>query len=86
VNDVTERFRSLLGRRHFVDRESGVLLVWVGVDDRAELVELVPQVGALHPEARFGVQEAGTAVAVRRSARDQELAELEARYVPPVEA
>jgi hypothetical protein len=79
-DDIAERFRALLGRRHFVDRESGVLLVWVPAD-RADLAELVGQVEARHPAARFSLQEAGSAVAIRMSAREQELAEIEALYV-----
>jgi hypothetical protein len=79
-DDIAERFRTLLGQRHFVDRESGVLLVWVPAD-RGELAELVGLVEARHPAARFSLQEAGSAVAVRMSARAQELAEIEALYV-----
>ncbi len=82
MDEVGERFRSLLGRRYFVDRESGVLLVWLAAD-RRELVDLVPLVEARHPAARFSVQEAGAAVAVRMSAREQDLAEIEALYVGP---
>lgn len=79
-DDVAARFRALLDRRHFVDRESGVLLVWLPAD-RHELAGLVPQVEARHPAARFSVQESGAAVAVRMSAREQDLAEIEALYV-----
>ena len=78
---LEERFRALLGRRHFLDRERGVLLVWVAAADRAELAALVGPVGARHPAARITVLEAGTALAVRISGRDPDLAELEARYV-----
>ena len=80
---MAARFRALLERRHFVDRETGVLLVWVPVDGavRRELAELVPQVEARHPATRVSVQEAGAAVAVRMSAREQDLAELEALYL-----
>lgn len=80
-DEVEARFRALLGRRHFLDRESGVLLVWVSPADRAEAAELVGQVGARHPAATFTVQEAGAALAVRMCGRDPDLAELEARYV-----
>lgn len=82
---VGDRFRALLDRRHFVDRETGVLLVWVPVDGtvRRELAELVPQVEARHPAARVSLQESGAAVAVRMSAREQDLAELEALYLDP---
>jgi hypothetical protein len=79
-DEVAERFRTLLGRRHFVDRETGVLLVWVPAD-RRELAELVGEVERRHPAARFSLQEAGSALAVRMSARDQDLAEIEALYV-----
>jgi hypothetical protein len=80
---VTARFRALLGRRHFVDREAGVLLVWVPSDGvvRRELAELVGQVEARHPAARISVQESGRAVAIRMSARESDLAEIEALYV-----
>lgn len=81
-DDVAARFRALLERRHFVDRESGVLLVWLPAD-RGELVDLVPLVEARHPAARFSVQEAGSATAVRMTARDQDLAEIESLYVTP---
>lgn len=82
---VTVRFRALLGQRHFLDREAGVLLVWIPADgpDRRELAELVAQVEARHPAARISMQESGSAVAVRMSAREQDLAEIEALYVDP---
>jgi hypothetical protein len=82
-DDIAVRFRALLGRRHFLDRESGVLLVWVPAD-RGELVELVGLVEARHPATRFSLQEAGSAVAIRMSAREQELAEIEALYVDEI--
>ena len=83
-DELAERFRALLGRRHFVDRESGVLLIWVPADPR-ELAELVAQVEARHPGVRFATQEAGSAVAVRMTGREQELSYLEALYVEPIE-
>jgi hypothetical protein len=79
-DEAADRFRAVLGRRHFVDRESGVLLVWVPAD-RAELAELVDRLGSRHPAARFSLQESGRAVAVRMSAQEQDLAEIEALYV-----
>jgi hypothetical protein len=79
-DEIADRFRAVLGRRHFVDRESGVLLVWVPGDVR-ELADLVGQVELRHPATSFSVQESGSALAVRMSARDQDLAELEALYV-----
>lgn len=79
-DEVTGRFRALLDRRYFVDREAGVLLVWLDAD-RRELAEVVALVEARHPAARFSVQESGAALAVRMSAREQDLAEIEARYV-----
>jgi hypothetical protein len=79
-DEIADRFRAVLGRRHFVDRESGVLLVWVPAD-RRELAELVGQVERRHPATAFSVQESGSALAVRMSARDQDLAEIEALYV-----
>jgi hypothetical protein len=78
---VEKRLRAVLGRRHFVDRETGVLLVWLPADASSELSELVNELESRHPATRFSVQETGSAVAVRMSARDQELAELEALYV-----
>jgi hypothetical protein len=80
VDEVADRFRALLGRRHFVDRESGVLLVWVPGDPR-DLAGLVAQVEARHPAARMTVLESGSAVAVRISAREQDLTEIEALYL-----
>jgi hypothetical protein len=82
-DDIAERFRVLLSRRHFLDRESGVLLVWLPAD-RGELAELIGQVEARHPATRFSLQEAGAALAIRMSARDQELAEIEALYVDEI--
>lgn len=78
---VEKRLRAVLGRRHFVDRETGVLLVWLPADASPELSELVGELESRHPATRFSLQETGSAVAVRMSARDQELAEIEARYV-----
>ena len=79
---VAQRFRALLGTRHFVDRESGVLLVWLPAGP-AELARLVGQVEVRHPAARFSLQRAGAAVAIRITAPDQDLAELEALYLLP---
>jgi hypothetical protein len=78
---VAERLRAVLGRRHFVDRETGVLLVWLPAGTSSELSELVRELESRHPATRFSLQETGSAVAVRMSARDQELAEIEALYV-----
>ena len=80
VRDVANRFSELLSHRFFVDHEPGVLLVWVDADV-LQVAELVRQVEARHPAARFTVQRSGAAVAVRMTARDQELADLESRYV-----
>jgi hypothetical protein len=84
-DEVAQRFRALLGTRHFVDRESGVLLVWLpaGLVEPAELDELVGRVEVRHPAARFSLQQAGAAVAIRMTAPDQDLAELEALYLLP---
>lgn len=82
ADEFAERFRALLGRRHFVDRETGVLLVWLPAGG-GELAELVGQLERRHPAARFSLQESGRAVAVRMSAREQDLAEIEALYVVP---
>lgn len=78
---VEKRLRTVLGRRHFVDRETGVMLVWLPADTSSELSELVSELEYRHPATRFSVQEAGSAVAVRMSAREQDLAEIEALYV-----
>jgi hypothetical protein len=80
-DEVEKRLRTVLGRRHFVDRETGVLLVWLPADASGELTELVGELETRHPATRFSLQETGSAVAVRMSARDQELTELEALYV-----
>lgn len=82
-DEVAQRFRLLLGRRHFVDREFGVLLIWVPAD-RRELAELVSKLEARHPGIRLTTQQAGSAVAVRMTGRDEELAQLEALYVEPI--
>jgi hypothetical protein len=79
-DEVEKRLRTVLGRRHFVDRESGVLLVWLPADENG-LAELVGQLESRHPATRFSLQEAGSAVALRMTARDRDLAELEALYV-----
>jgi hypothetical protein len=80
ARDVDARFSELLSHRLFVDHEPGALLVWVDADSR-QVATLVHQVEARHPAARFGVQRSGAAVAVRMTAREQELADLESRYV-----
>jgi hypothetical protein len=82
VDEVTTRFRALLGRRYFVDREAGVLLVWVPADAR-EVTPLLAQVEARHPATRIAVQESGAAVAVRITAQEQDLARLEDLYLVP---
>jgi hypothetical protein len=82
TDEVTQRFRAVLGRRHFVDRETGVLLVWLPAD-RGELAGLVGEVERRHPAARFSLQESGRAVAIRMSAQEQELAQIEALYLLP---
>jgi NTP pyrophosphatase (non-canonical NTP hydrolase) len=79
-DEVEKRLRELMGRRHFVDRESGVLLIWLAAEV-GELADAVGQLETRHPTARFSVQESGAALAVRMTARDQELAEIEALYV-----
>lgn len=71
VPDVAERFSELLSHRLFVDHEPGSLLVWVDAD-LGQVATLVRQVEARHPAARFAVQRAGAAVAVRMTAREQE--------------
>ena len=78
--DVADRFGELLSHRLFVDHEPGALLVWVDADSR-QVATLVRQVEARHPAARFAVQRAGAAVAIRMTAREEELAEIEGHYV-----
>jgi hypothetical protein len=78
---VEKRLRAVLGRRHFVDRETGVLLVWLPADASSELSELVSELETRHPATRFSLHETGSAVAVRISAQDRDLAEIEALYV-----
>jgi hypothetical protein len=80
MDEVGDEFRSVLSRRQFVDRASGTLLVWVQAEP-GELSALVSKVEARHPGARFGVDEVGSAVAVRITAREPQLAELEALYL-----
>ena len=80
-DEVEKRLRTVLGRRHFVDRETGVLLVWLPADASEQLTELVGELEVRHPATRFSLQETGAAVAVRMSARDHELAEIQALYV-----
>jgi hypothetical protein len=77
---ATERFRGLLAHRLFIDHEPGALLVWLAAD-REEVSRLVHSVEGRHPGARFTVQTSGTAVAVRMAARDEELIDLERRYL-----
>ena len=74
-DEVEKRLRTVLGRRHFVDRETGGLLVWLPADASGELTDLVGELETRHPATRFSLQETGSAVAVRMSARDQELTE-----------
>ena len=77
---MTDAFRELLSSRHFVDREVGALLIWVPTE-RPELVDLVAKIEARHPGSRFVVQESGRAVAVRVTAREEDLAVLEELYI-----
>jgi hypothetical protein len=79
-DDVAQRFRDVMGRRHFVDHEPGVLLIWVAAGQR-ELADLMPQVEARHPGVRFAVQSSGSATAVQVRARDEELTAIEELYV-----
>ena len=80
MDEDEKRLRDLLRRRHFVDRESGVLLVWLAADP-GELAEAVGQLETRHPSARFSLLESGAALAVRMAAPDHDLADIEARYV-----
>jgi hypothetical protein len=77
------RCAALIRRRHFVDREPGVLLMWMPTDVaiRTELAELLPLAEARHPAARFVVRQAGAALVVSVAAGEAELGEIEATYV-----
>src|SRR5882724_895195 len=76
------RCRALVGRRYFVDREPGALLMWLPADDatRADVATLVPQAQAWHPGVRFAIQRAGAALAVKATARESDLDHLYATY------
>jgi hypothetical protein len=82
-DDPAGRCAALVGRRHFVDREHGVLMVWMPGDDatRRELGDLVPLVQQRYPAARFSLREAGSAVAVTARGGEADLAEIEAAYL-----
>jgi hypothetical protein len=79
-DQVAERFRTMMDRRHFVDHEPGVLLIWIPVE-REGLAELIPQVEARHPGARFAVRRTGSATAVQVTAREEVLATITKLYI-----
>ena len=79
-DEVAKRFRIMMDRRHFVDHEPGVLLIWVPVE-REELAELIPQVEARHPGARFVLRRTGSATAVEVTAREEVLATVAQLYI-----
>lgn len=79
-DEVAQWFRKLLDRRQFVDREPGILLIWLAAE-RQELAEMIPQIEARHPGARFNVQNSGSAIAVQVTARDNDLAAIEELYI-----
>ena len=82
-DDVTGRFRALLRRRHFVDRDADVLLIWLpaDADDRQALADLVPRIEARHPGSRVSIVESGEATAVRIAAHEADLSDLQATYL-----
>jgi hypothetical protein len=80
VDEVAKRFRNVMDRRHFVDHEPGMLLIWVPVE-REELAELIPQVEARHPGARFVVRSTDSATAVQVTAREEVLATIAQLYI-----
>jgi len=77
---VAKRFRTMMDQRHFVDHEPGMLLIWVPVE-REELAEIVPQVEARHPGARFVLRRAGSATGVQVTARAEVLAAIAELYI-----
>ena len=79
-DDVAKRFRTMMDRRHFMDREPGMLLIWVPVE-REELDEIIPQVEARHPGARFAVRRTDSATAVEVTAREEVLATIAQVYI-----
>ena len=79
-DDVAKRFRTMMDQRHFVDHEPGVLLIWVPVE-REGLAELIPQVEARHPGARFAVRRTGSATAVQVTAREEVLITIAKLYI-----
>lgn len=79
-DEVAKRFRTMMDRRHFVDHEPGMLLIWVPVE-REELAKIIPQVEARHPGARFVVRRTGSATAVQVTAREEMLATIAQLYI-----
>jgi hypothetical protein len=79
-DEVAKRFRAMMGRRHFVDHEPGMLLIWIPVQG-AELAELIPQVEARHPGARFVLRKTGSATAVQVTGHEETLAAIAQLYI-----
>ena len=86
---IARRCHDLVGRRYFVDREPGALLMWLPADQatRDEVAVLVPRAQAEYAGVRFAVQRSGSALAVKASAREADLDRLYATYFaePPAQ-
>ena len=82
-DSAPDRLREILRLRHFVDRESGALVIWLPSDAavRRQLADLVPQVEARHLASRIAVHQSGAALALRITGRDSELELIEAEYL-----
>ena len=78
-----DRLREVVRRRHFVDREPGVLLIWLPADEpvRQELPQLARRVEARHLAARCTVLKSGAALALQVAARESDLAAIEMAYL-----
>lgn len=76
------RCRALVGRRYFVDREPGALLMWLPADEdtRRDVDTLVPRAQAWHPAVTFAVQHTGAALAVKATAREADLDHIYTLY------
>lgn len=78
-----DRLRAVVRRRHFVDREPGLLLIWLPASDaiRATVTELGARVQARHLTARCSVWESGAALAWQVRADEADLVAIESAYV-----
>jgi hypothetical protein len=78
-----DRLRAVVGKRHFVDREPGMLLVWLPADEsvRRLVTELSPQVEARHLTARCSMRETGAALAWQVVGDEDDLRAIESAYL-----